>query len=258
LARERNTEADFTSASHDKKRKRKRAQEQCATGPSDDTIEEYAVTTPSTDSGDERRPPAKRVRLDKEAGRIAEKSSSKTSTVPEMIKSSTKVVALQIWKGSSPRKPIVQPRSEREDSNKSTNLSHKSAESLAHALRYRSSMVPDSAIPVHIDGLREMLWRILDQGKAKGMKLKKIRKKMIPLMEEENLTVPNDRDLEQLLRAILDSSPSTFASNLKTKPRWMIFGLPGRGTLTRNHKHPSSEFSGSRPDWTHNSCRYRG
>jgi hypothetical protein len=208
LAREKDAEVDPTSGPYGKKRKRERA------GPSDHPINDHAVTIPLDDTDDESHPPAKRIHLDQEVGHGEEMPTPTSSTIPEMIKSSIKVVVLGISKGLYSNKLAAQPASEREDTDDPTDLSQKSAESLAHAL-----MVPDSAIPFHIDGLRKMLYRVLNQGKAKGMRMKKIRKAIRPLMEEDNLTVPDDQDFEQLLQALLNSSPSTFASNRKTKRR---------------------------------------
>jgi hypothetical protein len=242
LAREKDAEVDRTSEPRDRKRRRKHA------GPSDDSIKDHAVTLPSNDSDDESHPPVKRVHPDQEVGHGEAMPTPTSSTVPEMVKSSIKVVALGISKDPCANKPAAQPGSQREDTNDPTDPSQKSVESLAHTLRYRSSMVPDPAIPFHIDGLREMLCRILIQGKAKGMRMKKTGKAMRPLMEEEDLTVPDDQDLEQLIQALLDSSPSTFASNLKTKPRWKIIGLPGRDSSTRNHKQLPSEPPDANPN----------
>jgi hypothetical protein len=151
----------------------------------------------------------------------------------------SRIVVLKYSKGLSSKEP-AQPGFEREHSHDSTELSQESVKSPTRALGYRSSMLPDSTIPFHIDGLREMLRHILTKGKTRGMKLKKIRQAMRLLMEWENLTVPEDRDLEQLIQALLDSSPSIFTSNAKPKPRWKVIGLPGRDISTRNHKRSSS------------------
>jgi chemotaxis protein histidine kinase CheA len=151
----------------------------------------------------------------------------------------SRIVVLKYSKGLSSKEP-AQPRFEREHSHDSTKLSQESVKSPTRAIGYGSSMFPDSTIPFHIDGLREMLRHILTKGKTRGMKLKKIRQAMRLLMEWENLTVPEDRDLEQLIQALLDSSPSIFTSNAKPKPRWKVIGLPGRDISTRNHKRSSS------------------
>jgi hypothetical protein len=153
----------------------------------------------------------------------------------------SKMVTIKISTGLSSKEP-AQPEAELEDSNDPTDLSQKSVVSLAHALRYRSSMIPDSAIPFHIGGLREMLCRILIQGKTKGMRMKRIRTAMRPLMEEENLTIPDEQDLKQLLQALLETSPSLFTSNLKKKPRWKLKEHPGHDISTQNDKQPSSAF----------------